>query len=215
MASSKALTLAEYERQILARELHDHAVQTLQQMNMQAGICQQYLEHGMTDDLQAELESLEAQTRKASNELRAVISELRQPPGLADGGFNAGLQAVLQQHQAQDGPPVTVQGQPKFKLPHAIALVFLRILQEGLKNIRHHAHAQAVTLNVALTAESLTLTLQDDGQGFDMNEWEARSERDRGLGIETMRLRAKLIRAKFQLDSTPDAGTSLTLSLSK
>lgn len=154
------IALSEHERRLLARELHDHAVQTLLQLNMQAGICRQYLDHGYTAELQEELQSLESQVQKASHELRTVIADLRLPPELQD-SFGAALQQLMTVHTERGGSDITLTLPPDPDLDQTTQVVLLRVVQDFLYLLRQQ---KAGPGNLSLTHNSQTSAIRVEVQ---------------------------------------------------
>jgi PAS domain S-box-containing protein len=91
------------------------------------------------------------------------------------------------------------------KLENDIALAFLRVVQESLHNIAKHSGARNVQVEVAGASGQLTLSVCDDGSGFDLQESKAAA----GLGLISMRERIQLIGGEFAIDSAPRAGTRI------
>lgn len=92
-------------------------------------------------------------------------------------------------------------------------LVLYRILEEALKNVERHANAHHVTVHLEQTGDSLQLTIEDDGPGFDMNRRPARrKERDAFclLGLEE---RAASVGGSVTINSAPLAGTQIAVRI--
>jgi signal transduction histidine kinase len=96
----------------------------------------------------------------------------------------------------------------RISLPEQAQL--LRIAQEALANARKHAHARSVRVGLNVQREKLTLSIADDGAGFD-KEKAARIEGH--FGLKTMRERAESIGARFELASEPGAGSRIAVEL--
>lgn len=92
------------------------------------------------------------------------------------------------------------------KLDNEIALAFFRIVQESLHNIARHSGASDVQVEVAAASSDLTLTVRDNGAGFDVQESKAAP----GLGLVSMRERMHLIGGEFAIESAPGAGTRIS-----
>ncbi len=92
------------------------------------------------------------------------------------------------------------------KLPVDRQRDLILMFKEALHNITRHAEATAVSLKLKQTADSLVLTLQDDGKGFDPT---AATE---GMGLTNLRRRAEKHQGRVDIVSTPQ-GTTLTLTL--
>jgi len=103
---------------------------------------------------------------------------------------------------------VNITGE-KFRLLQQHEMVLFGIIQEALNNIVKHAKAKNISLQLVYTPQLFTLTVQDDGKGFDA----AALQNKTGTGLKTMQNRAKLIGATCTLQSSPDNGTSITIEL--
>jgi signal transduction histidine kinase len=90
-------------------------------------------------------------------------------------------------------------------------LVLFRILQEFVNNTLKHAKARHLTINLQYNANKLTLSLNDDGVGFD---FEAEQNKN-GSGLRNMRTRAGLIGAEVTASSEPGKGSQLIIQLNK
>jgi PAS domain S-box-containing protein len=91
------------------------------------------------------------------------------------------------------------------KLNNDVALTFLRVVQESLHNIAKHSGANEVHVEISGASEELTLTVRDNGVGFDVQQSKAAP----GLGLISMRERVHLIGGEFAIDSAPGAGTRI------
>lgn len=91
-------------------------------------------------------------------------------------------------------------------------IVLFRIMQEALNNSIKHAHASRITLSMTYQPDELTLTITDDGQGFDLRDLENRALEESGAGLRTMQRRAELIGGTCHLRSEAGRGTCITLT---
>ncbi|MEP6727455.1 MAG: ATP-binding protein, partial [Bacteroidota bacterium] len=105
-----------------------------------------------------------------------------------------------------------VEGNPH-RLEQQQELIFFRIVQEILHNIIKHAKATLVDVFVQFEPEMFTLTVTDNGIGFDASKLEASDYSGFGLGIRNMHNRAKMINTNFTLNSTIDKGVTVVLQL--
>ncbi|HQW91308.1 MAG TPA: ATP-binding protein, partial [Nitrospira sp.] len=85
-----------------------------------------------------------------------------------------------------------------------------RIAQESLANVMKHARANKVIVSLASTADAITLTVQDDGVGFDTQQL---ANSHRGLGLISMAERLRLVRGTVTIDSIPHQGTRLYIKV--
>jgi PAS domain S-box-containing protein len=96
------------------------------------------------------------------------------------------------------------------QLNNDIALTFLRIVQESLHNVAKHSGAKTVQVEVIGTTEEFSLSVCDDGAGFDVQGSKAAA----GLGLISMRERMHVIGGEFAIESTPDVGTCIRARVS-
>jgi two-component system, NarL family, sensor kinase len=100
-----------------------------------------------------------------------------------------------------------------YRLDGQKELVIFRIFQEILNNIINHATAKTVNVTLEYQPEHFSLTVTDDGKGFDPDTLEA-TQRTPGIGIQSMRNRAKMIGAEIRFVSSPSKGTMVAVELS-
>lgn len=184
--AGQLIAAQEDERRRIARELHDDFSQRLAAVAIAAGLAQN--------------EPLRQQIADLAVELHALSRRLH-PAMLDDLGLEAAAAAECRASFERGGPPVDfiVEG----PLPPATAeinLALYRILQEALRNIARHAHAQQVT--VCLRPYEIEIT--DDGQGFDPAAVDSP-----GLGLASMEERVRLLGGHWSLTSAPGQGTTI------
>jgi signal transduction histidine kinase len=163
-AQRRLLTDREQERKRLARELHDQVIQDLLSVNYRL---EEIEADGVaTLGLNAELTEVRDSIRALVDELRHICGSLR-PPTIDSLGLGAAIQSYTHDWAQRTGIPVTLNLDPNLKrLPEAIELSIFRIVQEGLSNVRKHAHASAVRVDLEHTSpRTLMLSIADDGRG--------------------------------------------------
>jgi signal transduction histidine kinase len=140
--------------------------------------------------------------------MRALIFELR-PGALAEEGLVTALTRQAAALTAREGTPVVVGGpEVRPSLEPAVEEHLYRIALEALNNALKHAHATRISVTVASTDSGLTVTISDDGAGFDS------SERHPGhLGQSTMHERAAAIGAMLRVSTAPGKGCAVTVTL--
>lgn len=194
------------ERGRLAREMHDGLAQTLGFIKMRAGQAARWLEAGQTQPAATALREMAHAAGTAYLDLRAALDGLRLP--LTDGAGLAGaLRRCVQDFEAQSGLQVeaSLGTDPALSAPAQAHL--LRLTQEALTNVRKHARATHVRLNLTQTGQGFCLEVQDDGLGFDA----AQAPPDNRHGLRLMRERAELLGAQLEVTSAPAAGTRVCL----
>ena len=155
----------EEERARLARELHDDTIQALIALKHRAQMARRALDSDpqRADERLAELERLIDDELGA---LRQLIGNLR-PIYLEDLGFVPALEMLARQMEAQKGLSVTVEVRGEIaRLAPDLEVTAFRIVQQALDNVSAHAHAEHTAVEIEFTADTLKLTVSDDGIGF-------------------------------------------------
>ena len=202
-AARTALAAQEAERLRVARELHDEIGQTLTAVTIQA----ERAADGDPALASAALRGVADAVRDSLDEVRRIARELR-PEALDDLGLVNALIALCTRIDAQDGPVVRRELQGKLpELSPDVELVIYRIAQESLTNALRHSGARSVTVALQADAETLTLRVVDDGKGMPVHQASGTA------GIAGMRERALLIGGRLSIESRPDHGTEVRLSI--
>ena len=192
------------ERARLAREIHDGLVQDLWLAR---------LTHGRLANIpDLPREALEVATR-VDGILEDALAEARQAivalQPQSDGSFGSLLVRFVEDYGDRFGLDIdcTVEGPPVQLSGHAQAEV-LRICREALNNVRKHADASAVRVELQTTATQMELGVTDNGRGFDTAK-----DRRSGFGLQSMRDRAQTLNAQLAIQSEPMDGTRVSLTL--
>ncbi len=189
----------EKERTELGQELHDNINQILASSKL-------YIECVMRDekprmDLMAESKSL---IEKAMTELRNLSKSLL-PPSLGETGLKQALIELIE--HAEQANSLTINLDWKIadenKICKNLKLTIFRIAQEQLNNIIKHANAQNSVIKVEATDELITLSLTDDGLGFNT------SLKRNGIGLRNITSRAEVNNGKISIISKPGEGCEL------
>jgi signal transduction histidine kinase len=204
------------EQERLSRELHDGPLQELVGINLQLGLLLSKTGPDGTDTANREtLTSLRSDVRSLMNELRAVCTGLR-PPMLDTLGLSSALQVLVNGWSSEEGIPVRLELTPDASLSFLtgeVGLNLYRVVQEALSNIAHHAAAShvGVTLTSDLQQESMTLTVQDDGKGFDPLDVNRHAALHH-FGLASMQERVKLIGGHWNIVSSVGNGTTIQVT---
>jgi signal transduction histidine kinase len=164
------LAVAE-ERARIARELHDIVAHAVSVMVLHVGTVRRRLPDELADDRDA-LTDVEQAGRTALAEMRQLLGAMRRDGDAPELAPQPGLDdlAALVDEVGRAGLPVSlrVEGEP-FPLPPAVDLSAYRIVQEGLTNVRKHAHASRAEVVVRYGAGELAIDVRDDGTGGSAN----------------------------------------------
>ena len=195
------LRAQEEERKRVARDLHDEVNQALTAILLRLEALTQVAPPRLKDEL-AETKGL---ANQAMEELLQLARQLR-PAALDDHGFVPTIEEQLRRFKAQYGIETTLSTEGALDdLGNDQQLVLYRVTQEALNNVVRHAEAQKVAVGIARTDGSVELSVADDGKGF------VPGEEERGLGLEGMAERARLINGDFEVYAKPGRGTTLKL----
>jgi len=221
-AHRQLLEAGEQERHRLAQELHDGAVQQLIGISYQlAGSHRRALSHesSQADDTEALLETLETTRQEVldvATQLRAMIGELR-PPGLEELGLSAALHGYVSRLRREYGDAV-----PEIELdlnggampmPIPVALCLFRVAQEGMRNALKHAGASHVTLRLSSQGEQLSLTVRDDGVGFEVPRRLSELAGNDHFGLVSIAERVAQVGGELAIRSEPGAGCEIIVHI--
>jgi PAS domain S-box-containing protein len=201
------------EREYLARELHDSLGQELAALHLQASTARRLLDRGDTTSVRECLNILVDTTLQAEADMREYLLGAHSVVS-ADHLFFTTLREYIKSFTRQFGLPVELSVLPDLEgqdLPQAVGFQLLRIIQEGLSNIRKHAHARCAHVNLTLTGASLQVIISDDGLGFEPAA--AVTQPSVGYGLRSMRERAEALGGVLQIDSAPGKGTRLVVEV--
>lgn len=192
------------ERSRLARELHDAVTQTL----FSASLIAEVLPRLWAQDpikAQGQLEEVRLLTRGALAEMRSLLLELR-PEALARAKMDDLLRQLGRAMTGRTGVPVSVNAHVQCPLPAEVQLAFYRIAQETLNNAAKHAEASRVDVRFQCEVGRATLSIGDDGQGFDVDNIPPGH-----FGVGIMRERAAAVGAELGIESEIGGGTQVTV----
>jgi two-component system, NarL family, sensor histidine kinase UhpB len=210
-ALAKVLEAAQQERIRLAADLHDGPVQELTALNYGLERVDRRLQTHGTDAVRELLGEQKDHLTMVTRTLRSLLSELR-PPALDEHGLTGALKLYGDAFAKQAGINVSVDAQVDERPTPEVETIVYRITQEALTNVAKHAQARHVWIRLAAGERAVDLTIRDDGVGFDP-EQAARLLKDGHFGLVGMRERAEMGGGRLDLDSRPDHGTTIHVTL--
>ena len=197
------------ERNLVAQGLHDSIAQGLNFLNLQVQMLDQSVKDKNMDDVAEIVPLLRAGVQESYEDVRELLHNFRSR--LVEGSLIAALEGTVDKFGRQTGMAAElvadVDGAP---FPREQQLQLLFIVQEALSNVRKHANASSVVVRLQ-DRDDFTLSITDDGDGFDPAQLDSKG--DVHIGINIMRERADRIDAALAVASTPGSGTSVTLTL--
>ena len=192
---------AQEERQALARDLHDAVTQSIYSASLIAEALPAVWEREPEEGLH-NLERLRRLVRAALAEMRTLLFELR-PTALEAAPLDALLDRLGDSLGGQVQIPVDIHVDDA-DLPPDVKLAFYRVTQEAFSNITKHARAQRVTVAVRANGDGATLTVEDDGRGFDPDGVPSGH-----MGLHIMRERLERVGAALTVESSAGRGTTI------
>jgi len=200
----------EDERRRLARELHDDTLQALIALNQRLQLSLLTVESDIHRESMVEIQEL---TRQTIENLRRITRALR-PIYLEDLGLAASLEMLARETREMVELEVVFKvssTQRRLKPDEELALY--RITQEALSNIVRHAQASWCQVGLEFEDHQVCLTIQDDGKGFNLSESPAELAHKGHFGLLGMQERAELMDAKINIQTSPEAGTRIQITL--
>jgi signal transduction histidine kinase len=198
-AEREAGAVAERER--IARDIHDTLAQGFTSIVMLAQAGRAASERGEQDTAQRRLTEIEDQARDGLAEARALVGAMT-PPALASGGLADAIGRLVDRFRAETGARASfrVLGEPA-ALSASSDVVALRVTQEALANTRRHAGASTAEVVLSYDEDGATVSVTDDGVGFDP------SAKRHGYGLDGLAGRVTEVGGILSVTSAPGSGT--------
>jgi len=202
----------EAERRRIARELHDATGQSLTAISLGLRGVETRLANGAPVSAE-QIRELQSFGTNALGELRRIIADLR-PSQLDDLGLVAALQWYISAFEQRRGicSRFVINGHPG-RLPSEYETVLFRIVQEALTNVAKHAAASNVVVTLTTLPQEISLSIEDDGQGFDPGLVLNGGVEPVGWGLLGIRERALLLGGSYNVESAPGQGTVIRVNV--
>lgn len=196
--------ILEEERARIARDLHDGVAQTLYFLALKADMAQEQIAQN-PQDVAAELKEIGRESRRVIREVRRTIFAL-QPLDWSQGEFLPALRDFVERFAEQVGWQISFDVDEPLTLPPRMEPTIFRIIQESLNNVAKHSPATHVQVQLSHIDNSprLSLTIKDDGQGFDLAKIT-----NSGFGLGQMRRRVETLGGDFSIESHGGRGTTV------
>jgi signal transduction histidine kinase len=203
--ASQCLTAQETERKRVAGELHDSIAASLSAAKFRIETIAQEMEQGRGKH--ESMEDIASMVGGITTDVRRIMADLR-PAVLDDLGIVAAMNWFCRDY-GNTYSHISVENQimvSEEEVPDSLKTPIFRISQEALNNIAKHSKASLVNLSLRSEDGRILLTIQDNGQGFELEAVR------RGYGLSTMRERAQLSGGSFELESAMGRGTIIRAS---
>ena len=198
------------ERERIARELHDGLSQVLGYVNTKSQAVDGFLAAGRVDEARVQLGELSAAARSVYVDVRETILGLRSPIG-PDAGLVAAIRAHAKGVAESAKLAIRVQAAPDVesaRFDPDVETQAFRIVAEALTNVRKHASARRVTIDLRAADDRLTVTIRDDGRGFAAH---GPADGRPHYGLRSMTERAAGVGGALDWENDPDRGAIVRL----
>ena len=198
------------ERTRLAQELHDQLAQTLGAMQFYSSLIADSLAQQQIPQAQAGLSALQDMIDEAHVDVREAIFNLRSMASLQMCGL-AALQSYLATYEQRYGLAVHLcaDAEAAGVMVGSAGVQTFRILQEALTNVRKHGRTARARVDLEREGRWVSITVQDEGQGFDPAS--VGDQDPAGFGLQVMRERAEKVGGTLCVESQPGRGTRVVL----
>jgi PAS domain S-box-containing protein len=193
----------EEERRRIASDIHDDSIQVMSAVDMRL---QMLARRGPGEDTADELRDVQQIVQASIERLRNLLFELR-PLALDREGLAVALRQYLQHTAGHAGWTWEVADELDREPPPDLRAILYRIAQEAIANANKHAGPSHVRVVLGSDATGISVTVRDDGRGFDAAT--AGEPQPGHLGLATMVERAELTGGHCRLISAPGAGTTV------
>ena len=205
--SQRLESAQEEERRRIASDIHDDSIQVMSAVDMRLQLLAQLGPEAVAGE---DLHDIQRTVQDSIERLRHLLFELR-PLALDRDGLVVALEQYVEHTARNAGWTWEVTDELDREPPPDLRAILYRIAQEAIGNAGKHAHASRMEVVVAGEPTGVSVTVRDDGRGFDAV---AASEPQPGhLGLATMVERAELTGGHCRVTSAPGAGTTVEVWL--
>jgi signal transduction histidine kinase len=204
----KVITAQEQERKRVARELHDETSQSLTAVVMSLEAMVNVLGPGPERQRLGEIKAIAV---RALDEVHRLLHDLR-PSVLDDLGLTSAIRWCAERHLTPLGITVRCEWSGlEERLPPEIETALFRVVQEAVTNIARHSGADSVLIEGARRDRTVSVEIEDDGNGFVPDAVSATRPDGSGLGLAGMRERVALLGGTLEIESAPGEGTRVSV----
>lgn len=210
--SHRLIEMDENLRKHLAAELHDEIGRDLAALGMNLAVISKSAGDAEPEKVSEKIQDTVKLVESISRTVRGIMAGLR-PPVLDDFGLVAALRWHVGLYAKRTGITVDVQAEDAFpRLLAETETALFRIAQEALMNAAKHAEGHSVKVSLEHDDEVVRLAIADTGNGFVPGAFN-HQEDGSGWGLKIMRERAETVGGRFQVESIPGGGTSVSVTV--
>jgi len=206
---TETVNVQERERQRIAQDMHDGTNQLLIGAMLELKSARERLDNGNLLQADESLETVQNILYRVEAEIKRMIYDLR-PPTLDALGLAPALRRYADRFERYSGIPCALQvvGKP-VRLSSHVEICVYRLMQEALQNVSAHAQARQAGVSITFSENSLKLTVEDDGQGFDLEAVQQNNHVN--FGLLSMKERAQSLGGQLAIQTASGQGTRVKL----
>lgn len=200
------VSVQEEERTKISRDIHDGPLQDVTALIQRIYLAK--LPSASPEDTKKELDLAEKIAQTTVKEMRGLCDFLN-PPWL-ELGLEQALTELTERQSKQYGVHIFLDVEENLYLSDTITLAFFRVVQEAVTNSVKHGRAQNIWVDVKRDESGITLCVQDDGLGFEVQEGDTATLRvDGHRGLSNMEERMTIVGGRLKIISFPGEGTCI------
>lgn len=209
LISSKIIENQENEQNRIAKDIHDGIGQMLTGLNFTL----ESIDIQNTEKAAQKIESLKELTASIIKGVRTATFNLM-PPELSDHGIIPALTKLTKELGKLTGKNILLYDKTGFdqRMNSLAEINIYRITQEAINNAIKYANSTHIIVTVSHSSSILSITIDDNGKGFDMNKTKVKNG-EGGMGMTFMKERIKYINGRLFINSEPGKGTRVTLNI--
>jgi PAS domain S-box-containing protein len=206
------LKAQENERSKISRDLHDHIAQDLSSLKI--GLQTIFSNQEIFPETREKINELVKILTRSISEVRNMAYDMR-PPDLDQLGLVNTLFLYCEDFAKINQLKIDfiAAGVDDLPLNEDIQINLYRLIQEALHNIKKHAQARGVTVRLVASSPNLMLRIIDDGQGFNVESWRAKSYTEKRMGLHSMIERVGLLGGAIDIRSRMHKGTAILITI--
>lgn len=205
------LETQEYDRNRIARDLHDSSVQSLTNLVHKTEFCMRLLDMDKVR-VKLELQTMIESVKGVINDMRSIIFNLR-PTSIHDFGLNTAIETFCQQIKTNYEIIIDLKlPEEELSFPQIKKITLYRILQEACNNVTKHAKATRMEISLSEVSGKINLLVKDNGIGFSTVEIK-NGEEHPCFGLSIMRERTELLGGEIQVSSSQNEGTTIHVEI--
>lgn len=200
----------ENEQNRIAKDIHDGIGQMLTGLKYLL----ESVDLSEGEKAQVKLDKLKELTTNIIKGVRTATFNLT-PPELKDYGIVPALTELTQELSKLTGKEIILMNKSDFnrRLDSLVEINLYRITQEAINNAIKYAESTLILVTISHSEKILSITIDDNGKGFDKKTLKPKPDKDGGMGLTFMQERIKYINGRLFINSSPQKGTKVTLNI--